>query len=674
VTPSRVQPSSAAPGAFVYIINAYSSGMAPATRTRHQRAAKEDSTLKSVAFFNELSWTGDKDADESTKDRERQHADSPSPNRNLLDSLRPGNYFEAPESPDTETRQPSRHNLDSPSKQLAMEEESIRDGSPVDGSEGEEEEEDEEEENEEEEDEEEENEEEENDDIALKKEPDDENEDDGEADDGNEENEADQGSSSDSDSSISESAENHYRGTLAPVVAMPVLKYLENDLLSESGEADDRPQGTDNSDEKDGSKSDDNEHLLEESQRSEENGPQSGSEYNDSESEQSDSEQEERFETPPQQLRNNRPDSENQKDTLRRSSQITTVTSPKNLKRKERLSLNERASKSPRVDGRTSHSASAHPSNSPGHGYVEWEYDMEAENQPQRDTTVDADDHLFEEATQVMGLERSWKRLVSGCHELRTRESHIRPVFHGIESLRGHIFNMQELYKQMQEDQRTGSITVDLKDDLQKHAEFVRDKSIAILTKLVRRANTAKETDNWDMKNEASTLAELIVLDVVPELGDLAKECLKAYYAESTLTEGGFVAVLEILEMMRLLDGKIFSLKSCYRINILDYGRGIRSALSNLWKWLDQGEFYARQQKCRQPAPKQRPWTEDEEAAVIEGLKLYEGEEQRFQYLAEDYAAELGGRNENEIRKKARELYNDYLQAKNVSLTWLLED
>lgn len=632
--------------------------MAPSSRTRHQRAAKEDSTLKSVAFFNALSWTGDKDADGSTKDLERQHVDSASPNR-----LRPGNYFEAPESPNTETRQPSRRNLDSPSKQLAMEEESIRDGSSLD--EGEEEEEDDDDEQEQEE----------SDDFALKKEPDDENEDDDEADDGNEENEPDQGSSSSSDSSISESAENDDRWTLAPVVAMPPLKYLEKDLLSESSEADERPEGTDNSDEKDGGKSDDNEeNLVEESQRAEENEPQNDSEYNDSESEQSGSEQEERFETPPQQLRNNRPGSENQNDTLRRGSQIRTVASPKNLKRNQRLGLNERASKSPRVDGQTSHSASADPSNSPVQGYVEWEYDMEAESQPQHDTTVDADDQLFEEATQVMSLERSWKRLVSGCHELRTRDSHIRPVFHGIESLRGHIFNMQELYKQMQEDRRTGSISVDLKDDLQTHADFVRDKSIAILTKLVKRANTAKEADNWDMKDEASTLAEVIVLDVVPELGDLAKECLKAYYSESTLTEGGFVAVLEILEMMRLLDSKIFSLKSCYHINVLDYGRDIRAALRNLWKRLNQGEFYARQQKRRQPAPKQRPWTEDEEAAVIEGLKLYEGEEQRFQYLAEDYAAELGGRSENEIRKKARELYNDYLQAKNVSLTWLLED
>lgn len=634
---------------------------------RTRRAPKKDSTEQSVDHFNSLTWNGDVDYTESTpprKLRQRQHVDPTSRNRNSADSPRPTNYFEAEvsESPEPEPRRSSRRNLDSPSKQFAMEEESMRDSSPAleaDGSEEDEEEE-------------------EHDNVVLKKEPDDENEDEGEQSDGNEDNKADQDSSSDSDSSISESAVNDYSGKPVPVVAMPAFKNRSSEL----SEADERPQGTDDSGESDDNESDDNENLGEELQRSEENESQSGSEYNDSGDEQSESEQE-TFETPPQQQENNRSGSENQNNEARLggSSRIATVASRQqtnSLKRKGRSSLYERASKTPRVDGQTSHSTSAAPYNSPGHGYVEWEYDMEAENQPQRDTTADADDQLFEEATQVMGLERSWKRLMSVCHDLRTTESHIRPVFHGIENLRGHIFNMQELYKQMQEDRRTGSISVDLKDDLQKQADFVREKSVAILTKLVKRANTAKEDDNWDVKDEASTLAKLILLDVFPELGDLAKECLKAYYSESTLVEGGFVAVLDVLETMRLLDGKIFSLKSCYRINILDYARDIRSALSNLWNRLNQGEFYARQQKqkqkLQQPAPNRRPWTEDEEAAVIEGLKLYEGEAQRFQYLMEDFAAELGGRSENEVRKKAKELYDDYLQAKNVSLTWLLED
>lgn len=634
-------------------------------RPTRKRAPKKDSTKESVNFINAVTWNGDENYTESTSPRKQQHADSTS----RTDSPPPNNYFEVeaevPESPEPEIRQSSRRHLDSPSKQLAMEEELIRDSSPVveadRSEEGEYEHEEEEDEQ---------------DDVVLKKDLDGGKEDESEEDDGDEENEADQDSSSDSDSSISESAMNDFSGE--PVVVMPPLKIRS----SESREPDERPQGTNESGESDDNESGDNENLVEESQALEENESRSGSEHNDSGDEQSEGEQE-TFEAPPQQQGTNRSGSENQNNgpRLRGNSRVTTVASRQpNLKRKGRPSLNERASKSQRIDGQTSHPASEDPFNSTGNGYVEWEYHMESESQPQRDIAVDADDQLFEEAIQVMGLERSWKRLISGCHELRTRESHIRPVFFGIESLRGHIFNMQELYKQMQEDQRTGSISVDLKDDLQNQAQLVRDKSMAILTKLVERANAANEGGDWNMKDEASTLAELILLDVFPELGDLAKECLKAYYSEFTLAEGGFVAVLEVLETMRILDGKIFSLKSCYRINILDYARDIRSALGNLWKRLDQGEFYARQQKPkpktkpRQPASNQRPWTEDEEVAVIEGLKLYEGEAQRFQYLVEDFAAELGGRSETEVRKKANELYDDYLQAKNVSLTWLLED
>jgi hypothetical protein len=316
----------------------------------------------------------------------------------------------------------------------------------------------------------------------VKEEPGDENQDERE-DDGDAENGSDQGSSvsgsdsSDSDSWTSESAKqlaDHDRH-IEIVLPMPASGRFGESPSKESSEADDRSQRTDDSGETDNSRSDDNKDSGKESPVPEEIEPQSSSEYNDSENEQSESEQE-TYETPPQQLGNNGSDSGNQTNgtTLRGNSLITTVAhlsqarpssqrSTINRKRKGRSSLTERVSKSPRVD----YAASADLSHPSGQGFVEWEHDMEAQNQTQRDTTADADDLLFEEATQVMGLQRSWKRLMSGCHELRTREAYIRPVFYGIENLRGHIFNMQELYKQMQEDRRTGSITVDLKDDLQ---------------------------------------------------------------------------------------------------------------------------------------------------------------------------------------------------------------
>ncbi|CRG90792.1 hypothetical protein PISL3812_07837 [Talaromyces islandicus] len=647
------------------------------SRTRRQRA-KKDTTAQSVDFINNLNWnSGGESDDESTtprKDGERQRVDSTSRNSPRLHSS-----YEVPKSPGPETRRSSRRNLHSLSNQLqATMKESIKDGSPPVEAEGSEEEEEEEEEGN-------------NDHVSVKEEPGNENEDEGGDDDGDTESESDHGSSaSDSDSAISESAKQLADGydhdrNITVEVAMPPLGLFGDNLSKKLSEGNDRSQGTGDSGETNSSKSDDSENSGEESQNSEEIEPQSWSEYNDSENEQQSEGEQETFETPPQQLGNNRSGSVNQTDgfTLGGTSQIITVSqrpqarssshrSTINRKRKGQPSLTELVSKSPRADRQTSHSVSADPSHPPRHGYVEWEYDMEAENHAQRNTTADADDLLFEEAAQVMGLQRSWKRLMSGCHELRTREAYIRPVFNGIESFRDHIFNMQKLYKQMQEDRRTGSTTVDLKDDLQTHGELVREKATTILMKLVNRADTANATDNWDMKGEASTLAEIIMLDVVTELGDLAKECLKAYYSESSLAEGGFVAVLEILETMQLLDGKIFSLRSCYRINVLDYGRDIRSALSNLWKRMDQGEFYERQRKHRRPAPKPRPWTEDEEVAVIERLHQYENEEQRYQYVAEDYPHEVGGRTANEIRKKARELYDDYLQAKDISLTWLL--
>ncbi|KAH8689492.1 hypothetical protein BGW36DRAFT_390945 [Talaromyces proteolyticus] len=337
-------------------------------------------------------------------------------------------------------------------------------------------------------------------------------------------------------------------------------------------------------------------------------------------------------------------------------------------KRKAEQPVNTLASKSQRIYSQTGNAAPSSSRVQQTQVLADW---GDEEQETRSDQAVDAPDSLFEVAAQVMGLRRSWKRFLDACHDIQTRNSHSTQRYLSIQSLQQQISTLRGVYKQVQRDRSAGIVYIDLWDDLQSQLELVRNKSDLVLSRTIKRANAAAQSNDWEMKKEASALGQQISVHIVTDLGDLAKECLKAHYSDSTLTDGGFTAVLNILSIIYRLDSKIFSMRSCSLINTIDVCREMRASLSSLWARLSEGEYHANRQRTSQPPLPRQRWTEEKEIAIIDGLREYEGDGLRYQYLVEDYP-DLAVHTEQELRMKAKELYDSYLEAKNIPLTWLL--
>ncbi|KAL1983754.1 hypothetical protein VTN96DRAFT_9926 [Rasamsonia emersonii] len=311
------------------------------------------------------------------------------------------------------------------------------------------------------------------------------------------------------------------------------------------------------------------------------------------------------------------------------------------------------------------------------------EANAQAENDARRAQPESPEDRLFTEASRVLQQQENWADLVTNARYMRKEGDLIKSVrFRSIDDIKEHISGLCTLYGEIQEQRSTGNrVDVGLLHDSEARVEMISHKAFRILSRVQKRATSGGNAeDQRQGKADAQRLLDQFQIDVIPHLVEAAQACLKAHYTWGWLTAEGFGAVHRILLVLSSSCERIFTLKRSGIVYAQDRSRALRPTLRSLLRAMERGEFEQRLQSWaeQQAYPstsrtevinlesdddeQEEEWTEDEAIAILDGLRMFQGPD-RFRQLVQRFGDRLRGRTMAEIRAKARELRDSYLDA-----------
>jgi hypothetical protein len=263
-------------------------------------------------------------------------------------------------------------------------------------------------------------------------------------------------------------------------------------------------------------------------------------------------------------------------------------------------------------------------------------------------------DTLFLETSKVLQLQRSWRDLMKNASIIKPQHSTLRQLrFRTIEDILKCITELNAVYKEMIQQRAASRVVESLVRDSQERLNTISGKAFHILAKAQRRATSGTTPEEALKKvGDASALVADYETDVIPDLVEAARECLKAYYVQSSqsLAPGGFNAVRDVLNLIHATCERTYSLKKTGTTYTADTCRRLRPSLRVLLEGMKYGDFEQRRQARtdRNPRPslrtgvvavinlerdvdeQQEDWTEDETLAILDGLRIYQGRSSQF--------------------------------------------
>jgi hypothetical protein len=263
-------------------------------------------------------------------------------------------------------------------------------------------------------------------------------------------------------------------------------------------------------------------------------------------------------------------------------------------------------------------------------------------------------DTLFLEASKVLQLQRSWRYLMKNASIIKPQHSTLRQLrFRTIEGILKSITELNAVYKEMIQQRAAGRVVESLVRDSQERLNTISGTAFHILVTAQRRATSGTTPEEALKKvGDASALVADYETDVIPVLVEAAKECLKAYYVQSSqsLAPGGFNAVRDVLNLIHATCERTYSLKKTGTTYTADTCRRLRPSLRVLLEGMKYGDFEQRRQARTDRNPRsslrtgvvavinlerdadeqQEDWTEDETLAILDGLRIYQGRSSQF--------------------------------------------
>jgi hypothetical protein len=232
--------------------------------------------------------------------------------------------------------------------------------------------------------------------------------------------------------------------------------------------------------------------------------------------------------------------------------------------------------------------------------FEEWEASMVVETAPAEEVVVIYDETIYDDATTIMGLERPWRDLMDACKKVKAIETDETKTFKGIKDICDRIQASMNIYKQIQRDRSTESITPTMWEHAEHSLRPISDDVEVIRLKIMRRANEGKDSNDLRIKADANEYAEQIYKHVMTDLSELALECLKAYYSDDQrwLLSKGFTAVMNILDISGKIMNTLRQLEKAGSISMTrDISRHIRLPLRIIYDTLSRCEMEERQRE-----------------------------------------------------------------------------
>ncbi|KUL81913.1 hypothetical protein ZTR_10732 [Talaromyces verruculosus] len=216
---------------------------------------------------------------------------------------------------------------------------------------------------------------------------------------------------------------------------------------------------------------------------------------------------------------------------------------------------------------------------------ADWEAAM-PEERTQDQVIVVGESTTYDNATKVQDLQGTWKRLLEYCHKIKKKEVTRMWRYTRVEEIVERITNLLKDYKRMQRTRSRGrAIDPDTWKRTRQEVNYISEDADKIREVILRRAKEGKASNNLQAQADAVEYAYVIVQQVMTSLCELALECLKTYYSEEDecLLNGGFGAVLDIIDIVGELDTILKSLHNCAMVVLSPYpGLPIRQELGSI--------------------------------------------------------------------------------------------
>lgn len=224
---------------------------------------------------------------------------------------------------------------------------------------------------------------------------------------------------------------------------------------------------------------------------------------------------------------------------------------------------------------------------------ADWEASV-LEEETQDDVIIIGESMTYDDATKIQDLQATWERLIKYCQKLKDNDVRRMRRYVGIEAIVERISDLLKDYKIMQRKRFRGRpIDAGSWKRIRQEVKYISEDADKIRNVLVRRAKEGKDGNNLQTQADAVEYAELIVQHVMTSLCELALECLKTYYSveDKWLLNGGFGAVLDIIDIVGELDLTLTSLHNCAMVMLSPYpGRPIRQELRSIRSSLARAE------------------------------------------------------------------------------------
>jgi hypothetical protein len=266
---------------------------------------------------------------------------------------------------------------------------------------------------------------------------------------------------------------------------------------------------------------------------------------------------------------------------------------------------------------------------------------------------------MFEAATQLFRQQENWADLLRVAKDLRQQADACSdsPRFQSIEDLDHCISELRASYQEIQRHrQLKRAIPKDLLQTCDMRIEDISHQAFRILSKVQARASAGTDGEQRMLYQAAATnLLAQCETRVVAHLIAAATACLMAHYIDRELTVEGFEAVFGLLQVVLSVCDRIFTLKRQGIVPGRDQHRALRPSLRNLRRGWERAAFESRlmaadDRRQRIIGPQSRPrrniegpieaeameavssagteeWTEDETLALLDGLRMYQGED-----------------------------------------------
>ncbi|GFF39533.1 hypothetical protein IFM51744_04165 [Aspergillus udagawae] len=313
-------------------------------------------------------------------------------------------------------------------------------------------------------------------------------------------------------------------------------------------------------------------------------------------------------------------------------------------------------------DDNQSRRSSRHPSQSPAVATrpisaISDDAQNEAQVRSVRDNA--GDKAWFAEASNVGRQKENWDTLVAEASELK---EHIDPSrAESFVEIDKQLSQLRTRYTKINKQLRSqqGPLRENLREceDLR---EAILEEGTRILDSVYYLS--LRQAESHELLKQAHQLVKQFEARVFPAMVKVILLCFEAYYTNQKLFPSAYRHLAGAMKLLLRFCDRIASLRAERYILCKIHSRTIRKPLQELIKALEGNLLQRRLNETDRASrgEKKREWTEDEKIALLDGLKLFLGED-RYIRMVCHFGQRLRHRSLQELQTKAREIHDRFI-------------